>query len=384
MPTYLDAVSREKLRKLCKFGRLFEADRLLTEKGTARFRKTHKWTPLFVAVDRGFHSLVEVLLRYEHEPWDLEKAYSGALRRRRNDLAAMILKSPWWTREIDPVEAICTGDVELVKSMILAGTDFTKAPIIRNAAMNNPMGAIACLRSVGILLESVEGQLYEALMHHADNGHFKRMMAMLRAGLDPHKRIVICEYPDGTQETGNVVEAVIHTGKPWLLEMLKPSPEKDDAEHLVGCGMHLGDRRMLEVLIKCGFTINCQQNGGSPAMHSVLTTAGLFRISPNSRGLDSYGWSRFVTDIEWLIGIGAKWVGRNSGEYRMIRDALLGIGETGAIQILNMLLVGGAVSRSELKEILRTPRMDSLATKHAESERSSEPSRLKGRQRVRQ
>ena len=135
---YLDAISREKLRKLCKFGRLFEADRLLQEKGTARFRKTHKWTPLFVTVDRGFHSLVEVLLRYEHEPWDLEKAYSGALRRRRNDLAAMILKSPWWTREIDPVEAICAGDVELVKSMILEGTNFTKAPIIRNAAMNNP------------------------------------------------------------------------------------------------------------------------------------------------------------------------------------------------------------------------------------------------------
>ena len=137
---YLDAISREKLRKLCKFGRLFEADRLLQEKGTARFRKTHKWTPLFVAVDRGFHSLVEVLLRYEHEPWDLEKAYSGALRRRRNDLAAMILKSLGWTREIDPVEAICAGDVELVKSMILDDTNFTKAPIIRNAAMNNPIG----------------------------------------------------------------------------------------------------------------------------------------------------------------------------------------------------------------------------------------------------
>lgn len=45
-----------------------------------------------------------------------------ALRRRRNDLAAMILKSAWWTREIDPVEALCTGDVELVKSMILIPT----------------------------------------------------------------------------------------------------------------------------------------------------------------------------------------------------------------------------------------------------------------------
>ena len=220
-------------------------------------------------------------------------------------------------------------------------------------------------------------------MHHAENGHYKRMMAMLRVGLDPHKRTVICEYPDGTQETGNVVEAVIHTGKPWLLEMLMPSPEKDDAEHLAGCGMHLGDRRMLEVLIKSGFTINCQQNGGIPAMHSVLTTAGLFRISPNSRGLDSYGWSRSVADVEWLIGIGAKWIGRKSGEYRMTRDALLGIGETGAIEILNMLLAGGALSRSELKEILRTPRMDSLATKLVESERLSEPGRSKGSHRMR-
>lgn len=383
MPTYLDALSREKLRKLCKFGRLFEAERLLAEKGTARFRKTRKWTPLFVAVDRGFHSLVEMLLRHEHEPWDLEKAYSGALRRRRNDLAAMILKSAWWTREIDPVEALCTGDVELVKSMILAGTDFTKPPVIRNVAINNPVGAIACLRAVGILLEPIEGQLYEALMHHADHGHGKRMIAMLRCGLDPRKRIAIYENPDGTHETGSVVEAVIHTGKPWLLEMLKPSPEKDDAEYLIGSGMHLGDRRMLEVLLKCGFPINCQQNGGSPALHSVLTTAGLFRIAPNSRGLDSYGWARFVADVEWLTALGARWVGRDRGEYRAIRDALLGIGETGAVQILNMLVAGGALSRPELEEILRTPRMQPLAMKLGESERLAGPGpsggRLRGR-----
>jgi hypothetical protein len=128
MSDFISAINRDKLTKACKRGRLFDALRMLEELGNARFRKTRKWTPLFVAVDRGFHSLVEVLLRFEHEAWDLEKAYGGALRRHRNDLAGLILRSPSWRAPIDSVEAFVTGDCDLIRAMIASGTDFT-APL---------------------------------------------------------------------------------------------------------------------------------------------------------------------------------------------------------------------------------------------------------------
>lgn len=97
MPDYLDAKSRERLKALCKVGRLYDAERLLEEHGTARIRKTRKWSPLYMAVKRGFHSMVEMLLRYDHAQWDLEKCYQRALWIKMRDLASLILSSQCWS-----------------------------------------------------------------------------------------------------------------------------------------------------------------------------------------------------------------------------------------------------------------------------------------------
>lgn len=359
METYLDSISRDKLKSLCKFGRLFEAERLLEQKGTARLRKTKKWPPLFVAVDRGFHSLVELLLRYDHAQWDLEKSYAGALRRGRLDLAGLILRSPWWSAEIDPVEALKTGDTELVCSLMESGTDFTKRPIVKEAAKVAARGTIECLKAAKIPIEVVEDQLYEAMIHHAEQGHMKSLVHLLKAGLNPHRQVAC--YPDDEHDTMSAVDAAIHCGKPAILRMLKPSPEKDDPESLMGSAIFMGDRRMLHVLLDSGFPLNCQKNGGSPTLHEVLKDAGLFQIRPNFRSSRPYDWLRFRADVEWLIDLGARWAGRDREDYRHIRDSLIGMGEAGSKEIIGMMLDGKAITETGLQEILKTPRMRSIA-----------------------
>lgn len=359
METYLDSISRDKLKNLCKVGRLYEAERLLDQKGTARLRKTKKWTPLFVAVDRGFHSLVELLLRYDHVQWDLEKAYGGAIRRRRNDLAGRILRSSWWSADIDPVEALKTGDIELVCSLKASGTDFTKPPIVKEAAMVSARGTIECLRAAKISIEVVEDQLYEALIHHAGQGHLKSLVHLLKAGLNPHRQVAY--YPGGEDDTMSAVNAAIHSRKPAIVRMLKPSPEKDDPERLMGSAVFMGDRRILDVLLEVGFPLNCQKNGGSPVLHDVLHEAGLFQIRPDFRSSRPYDWSKFRATVEWLMGLGARWAGRDRDDYRHIRDSLVGMGEAGSKEIIGMMLDAKAITEIQLREILKTPRMRPIA-----------------------
>ena len=139
MSDCMDARCRDRLKAYCKVGKLFDAERLLSEVGTARLRKTRKWTPLFTAVDRGFHSLVELLLRYDHAQWDLEKAFRAAQSRHRPDLAGLILRSSNWSGPIDPVEALVTGDQELIQRLRDAGTDFTAGDTILRAAAGAPV-----------------------------------------------------------------------------------------------------------------------------------------------------------------------------------------------------------------------------------------------------
>ena len=361
MKPCLDAKSRDRLTTLCKLGRLYDAEKLLVERGTARLRKTRKWTPLMAAACRGVHSLVELLLRFDHAQWDLEKAHAGAIRHKRGDLAGMILRSSWWSGEIDPVEALITGDTELVCKLVASGVDFTKAPIVNNAALRSAWRTIKCLRAANIPLEAVEGQLYSALIAHAMEGHLQCVVHLLRAGLDPHKPVVWHEHADSEHDKMSAVRAAVFSHDPSLLAILKPSPDKDDAERLVGSTMWLGDRRMLLLLLDAGFSINSQKNGGSPALHDILKTAGILGIRPDSRGQPPYDWATFTADIEWLIRLGAKWVAKDNDDYRRIRDALVKMGRTGAKSIVGMMLEGGAISESEVSELLRTPRVRSIA-----------------------
>ena len=360
MSPTLDARSRERLKTFCKFGRLFEAQRLLDEKGTARLRKTRKWTPLFVAVDKGFHSLVEVLLRYDHAQWDLEKGYAAALRRSRGDLAGMILRSPWWTAAIDPVDALATGDAELVCSLIASGVDITKAPLVTLAALRNPSGTVACLRAARISVDSVEVQLRSALITHAMRGYVGAVVQLLRLGIDPHVPGIWFEERSPSGEMMSAVNAAIFSDKPGLLAMMKPSPDRDDPEEMIGSVSCTGDHRMLTVLLDAGFELNCQANGGSPALHEVLRMGGRYGIVAGCQKWDPHSWAGYINDIKWLIERGARWAGRDRGEYRHVRDALATMGANGIGEVMELLLKVGAISQSDVKELLRTPRMQSI------------------------
>jgi len=369
MPDYLDARSRDRIKAYCKVGRLFDAERLLNEYGTARLRKTRKWTPLFTAVDRGFHSLVELLLRYENAQWDLEKAYEGAQRRRRSDLAALILSSPWWTVPIDPVEVLATGEVALARKLHEAGIDFTAGNTILQGAMRNAKGTLDIVAHLGIRSGDVEDQLYSAMVTHADQGHVPSVIRFLRAGFDPHK---VAPYMDDRGRLSgeeSTVSIAMYSGKPGFFASLKPSPHKDDAVDLIGSAVYLGDDKLLGVLLEAGFTLNCKTNGGSPALDELLCG----RTKKHHVPYPQYGchetprYSRveadaFLRAVESFLLKGARWVpDQDRNEVRMVRDTLLALGSEHVARLFTMLDDYGAAKREHLKTLFATERMKPLA-----------------------
>jgi hypothetical protein len=370
MAEFLDARTRDRLKAFCKVGRLFEAQRLLEEVGTAKLRKTRKWTPLLTAVNRGFHSLVELLLRYEHAQWDLEKGYRAAKWRHRPDLAGLILRSSDWSGPIDPVEALVTGDLELVQRLRDAGTDFTAGDTILRAAASNARGTLAALVKIGIKTEEVEEQLHSAMVTHAYLGHVASALCLLRAGLDPHR---ICSHLDGNGRQGgeeSAVSASMFSGKPGFFASLRPSPLKDDAVELVGRAVFLGDDKMLGVLLDAGFTLNCKPNGGSPALDELFGGRTLKHHAPMpdySRRHEPPRYSRLEADaflraVESFVLQGARWVpDLDRNEVRMLRDTLLALDDDHVARLFEMLHKQGAAKCEDLKTLLTADRMKPMA-----------------------
>lgn len=370
MSDFLDAKLRYRLKAFCKVGRLFDAQRLLEEVGTARLRKTRKWTPLFTAVDRGFHSLVELLLRYDHAQWDLDKAYEGAHRRRRADLAALVLSAPWWSAPIDPVEVLAAGDDVLARKLHETGADFTADRTILRGAMRNARGTLEIVEHLGIHSEEVENQLYSSMVTHANLGHVSSVMRFLRAGFDPHRIVPYLDERGRLSGEESAVSISMFTGKPGFFSALKPSPLKDDAADLIGRAVFLGDDRMLDILLQAGFGLNCKVNGGSPALDELLRGNTMKHHRPYAEfghGRDIPRYSRAAADaflcaVESFLQRGAQWVpDQDRNEVRMIRDTFLALGDIHVALLYELLDGHGAARREHLKALLTASRMKPLA-----------------------
>lgn len=367
MAEFLDARLRDRLKALCKVGRLFDAQRLLEEIGTAKLRKTRKWTPLLTAVDRGFHSLVELLLRYEHAQWDLEKAYQGAHRRRRADLAMLILSSPWWSAPIDPVEVLATGDVGVARKLHNSGTDFTAGDIILKGAMRNATGTLNIVADLGIRSGGVEEQLYSAMVSHADRGHVASVIRFLRAGFDPHRgACYLDERERWVDEEESTVKIAMYCGKPGFFASLKPSPDKDDGAELIRTAVDLGEDRLLRILLDAGFTLNCKPNGGSPALDALLAGQTMKHHIPlpdfwgrrEPPRFSLAGADAFVGAVKSFVLQGARWVPDfDRHEVRGVRDVLLALGDRHVGEMVQMMDEHGAAKREDLKKLFAADRM---------------------------
>jgi hypothetical protein len=371
MADHMDARTRDRLKAFCKVGRLFDAQRLLEEVGTVNLRKTQKWTPLFTAVDRGFHSLVELLLRYEHAQWDLNKAYEGAQRRHRSDLAALILSAPSWSVPIDPVEVLATGDLSLARKLQNAGTDFTAGDTVLRGAMRNVGGTLRIITELGLRSEEVDGQLYSAMVSHAQQGHVGGVIRFLRAGFDPHRAVrYLDERGRLVDEEDSVIQVAMFSGKPGFLAALKPNPAKDNAAEMIRTAVYLGDDRILKILLVAGFPLNCKPNGGSPALDELLGG----RTKKHHVPFPDY-WSRhepprysrvqadaFLQAIESFVLQGARWIpDKDRNEVRWARDTLLALGDEYVARLFELLDKHGAAKREDLKALLAAARMKAMA-----------------------
>lgn len=76
---------------LCRAGKLYEIEKWIAAGKSIRAPPQIKKTPLKVAIDLGFHSLIELLVRNEGSQAAKDRALSDAVSRRRLDLVELLI-----------------------------------------------------------------------------------------------------------------------------------------------------------------------------------------------------------------------------------------------------------------------------------------------------
>jgi hypothetical protein len=111
------------------------------------------------------------------------------------------------------------------------------------------------------------------------------------------------------------------------------------------------------VLLDAGFKLNCQENGGSTPLHDAIAWGRVFSMAP---GLHRER-EQLMTEVEWFLERGARWVPRDRNDWWCARESLLALGDSFAASLVKRLRDSGAITDSLLVELFRIPRMAKLA-----------------------
>jgi hypothetical protein len=120
----LSETESKKFLLLCKLGRLFDVQRWIASGKSLCAPDNLRTYPLKVALDTGFHSLVELLVR--HEPYQEVKdgALSHAVSLKRLDLIQLLVSNGADVKSVPFIEVLRIWEPTIIRFFLDQGADF--------------------------------------------------------------------------------------------------------------------------------------------------------------------------------------------------------------------------------------------------------------------
>jgi hypothetical protein len=312
--TFENDASKE-LIQLCRTGRLYEisnwisAGKSLDVSGAVR--RGRQKSLLEIAVETGFHSLVELIVKSEPPQSTKDAALNLAVSLRRVDLVELLCANGANVKSVPFADVLLTWQPELFRFFLEHGAD-----LIKDRPFSEAFGAkirtalrafLDCKRAHPELATELQEQVDRALRHFCGEGDQKWVSLLMWAGGDPRSYgpVLNKEYTEDPECFTSGLEEACYPESADLLKKLKPDPDRDDLPKLLHCASILRRGETLEYLLGIGAQPNDKANGGSSALDSVLNSLGFAWIrSDRTDRLISHYEVRQTFDC---VGIGFSW-----------------------------------------------------------------------------
>jgi hypothetical protein len=126
MPEPLTSEEAKTLLGLCRAGKLYEVEKWIASGQSLQMPPGTRKTPLSVAIELGFHSLVELLARNETSPEVKNRGLSEAAAAKRLDLAQLLLAQGAEIQSMPLADAFRTWDPAIIRFFLESGADAIK------------------------------------------------------------------------------------------------------------------------------------------------------------------------------------------------------------------------------------------------------------------
>ena len=324
-----------------------------------------KKSPLDVAVEQGFHSLVELLARNEREASIKNHALDLAIAKRRLDLVQILISLGADIRAASLADVLLTWDPAVIRFFLDNGADvITGAPFavafaerIRTAL--RPF--VEYKKAHPELADQLQQQADRALRHFAREGDLKWVSLMLWAGANPYTpgTTVFDKHEDDPDYHTTALREACYKGNLEVLKKLKPERQPNELGELLSCAMFSKGDDLLGYLLNLGAKPNNKSNGGSAALDSCfwhLEFEGSSFFDRQTQ-IQKYQARRTLETLRMLVAHGACW--RPDDKYQMnsVRKTLYRCEPVVTVEVVKILAQQQGASKETLEELLAPPRM---------------------------
>jgi Ankyrin repeats (3 copies) len=366
----LSTSEAKELLGLCKTGRLFDVQDWIAAGNSLCVPAELKTTPLKVALDTGFHSLVELLVRNEESQDVKNRALQQAVSLKRLDLIELLVSHGGEVSSVPFIEVLYVWDPNIIRYFLDHGADFITDSPFAVAFREKIRTALRlwreCREKYPDLALQLQEQADRALRHFCFKGDLKWVSLLMWAGADPRSSgPMLDDDDDDPDEYLTALTAAAYSENFQILKRLKPDAKRDDVDILLTNAARRGHADVVQYLLGLGAKPNDKPNGGSTALDDCLESFryGTFRLRfyhtdyGRSSKASKYDVSDRRATVQLLLELGALWRPDDARQLAGARRGLYECEPDVTLELVERLMKYTACTQDTIHELLLTPAM---------------------------
>ena len=359
------ASDAKELLTLCRTGRLYDIEKWIAEGKPLEIpvsRNARKKALLEVAVETGFHSLVELIAKHENSQPSKNAALETAVSQSRLDLIELLVANGAEIISIPFADVLLNWEPKIIQFFLSHGADLVTGSPFAEAFGAKVRTALRpfleCRRAHPELAAALQEQLDCALRHFCCKEDMKWVSLLIWAGGDV-RSLGPCLNKDYTTDSEcytSALKEACYSGNVDVMKKLKPDAGRDDLSELLHCAAISGKREALRYLLEIGANPTLKPSGGSTALDSALWRLSFGPLHRDGLLRSRYAVSDSLECIGELLAHGAVW---NPEPYnlRSLRKTLLECEPEVTIELLQLFRKHNACPAELVHKLLGTSRM---------------------------
>ncbi|MBS3779454.1 MAG: ankyrin repeat domain-containing protein [Desulfovermiculus sp.] len=362
------------LIELCKAGKLFEVQDWIHSGKPVNIKQSQrggrKKTPLEIAIDRGFHSLVQVLLEGGSIIADDRfNALNQALFKKRFDIIQLLVKHGADVSSVDMIDVFDTWEPKIMDYFIEHGADVETDYPLAWAFCQRIRTTLGFYKRYKHRFPSFQTQANIALRHHCKEGNLKWVSLMIWVGANPYEpgpELYDLGFDLEEEEWMNALDyaALYDHYEVFELKQIKLNPQDSRASQLLDHACFSKDARILAMFLEKGFKPGDRPDEGTELIQRCLYGLESFWDRGSTRNLDSNRAREKMKMIHLLAQNGAKWLPQDKQTIKDARLKLIKMRPDYAVEFIWIMAEYKASNQDYIKELIRTPSIKAILAEH--------------------